>query len=233
MTTHTIQLTQQELSTVLAALRYYEHASPSIRDREILSWMDDLASSGGEVEPLELGEIDNLCVKLNCQPKQPSEAQQPENPPIAKIANDSKAANIVCPTEPQGELSGCGSSNVSDPDDEGFRDCYDCGLFFKSEYQSSQPIANGATEELSKLLSGWVEDRIHADYRCYQVLERLIKLVPTTSEEAEGLAEAIVDGDADELLELLTEAKQAITDRQSANEKFMAHGAQYISKSQA
>jgi hypothetical protein len=39
------------------------------------------------------------------------------------------ATKVKCPTD--GELKGCGSENVSDPDSEGFRDCFHCGLFYK------------------------------------------------------------------------------------------------------
>jgi len=35
-----------------------------------------------------------------------------------------------CPVDDH-ELKGCGSENVSDPDSEGFRDCFHCGLFYK------------------------------------------------------------------------------------------------------
>lgn len=38
-----------------------------------------------------------------------------------------------CPTNKrhEGDLVGCGSSSVTDADEEGFHDCSDCGLFFK------------------------------------------------------------------------------------------------------
>jgi len=31
------------------------------------------------------------------------------------------------------DLIGCGSANVSGPDEEGLCDCHDCGLFFRPE----------------------------------------------------------------------------------------------------
>ena len=31
-----------------------------------------------------------------------------------------------------GDITGCGSLNIVGPDDEGFYDCPDCGLFFKA-----------------------------------------------------------------------------------------------------
>jgi hypothetical protein len=45
-----------------------------------------------------------------------------------------KREPVRCPSHPnlKGELAGCGSTNVSGPDDEGFYDCHDCGLFFKA-----------------------------------------------------------------------------------------------------
>jgi len=42
---------------------------------------------------------------------------------------------VICPTEPRrpGDISGCGSSDVSPADEEGFHDCQNCGMFFKAE----------------------------------------------------------------------------------------------------
>ncbi|PNE59796.1 hypothetical protein A8H39_01220 [Paraburkholderia fungorum] len=42
---------------------------------------------------------------------------------------------VTCPTESGhlGDIVGCGSTNVSQADDEGFHDCRDCGPFFKAE----------------------------------------------------------------------------------------------------
>lgn len=44
---------------------------------------------------------------------------------------------LTCPTtpvpyddDPTQVLVGCGSSNVSEPDDEGIVDCLDCGIWF-------------------------------------------------------------------------------------------------------
>lgn len=44
-----------------------------------------------------------------------------------------RLSRLTCPTASNGasSLIGCGSTNVSEPDDEGFHDCGDCGLFFK------------------------------------------------------------------------------------------------------
>lgn len=42
---------------------------------------------------------------------------------------------IRCPDKARcpGDLVGCGSTHVVGPDDEGFYDCLDCGLFFKAD----------------------------------------------------------------------------------------------------
>ena len=42
---------------------------------------------------------------------------------------------LKCPTVPrwQNDIVGCGSANIGEPDDEGFFDCLNCGLFFKRE----------------------------------------------------------------------------------------------------
>ena len=41
---------------------------------------------------------------------------------------------ITCPTTTRhpNDIVGCGSSNVTGPDSEGFHDCLDCGMFFKA-----------------------------------------------------------------------------------------------------
>jgi len=40
---------------------------------------------------------------------------------------------LRCPTVARwdGDLVGCGSTRLTEPDDEGLYDCIDCGLFFK------------------------------------------------------------------------------------------------------
>lgn len=42
---------------------------------------------------------------------------------------------LRCPTLPrwEGDLVGCGSTNLIGPDDEGLYDCLDCGLWFAAE----------------------------------------------------------------------------------------------------
>ena len=39
---------------------------------------------------------------------------------------------VTCPNESrhEGDIAGCGSTDVTDPDDEGMVDCCSCGLFF-------------------------------------------------------------------------------------------------------
>lgn len=45
--------------------------------------------------------------------------------------------DIRCPIshDPDDDLSGCGSTNVIGPDDEGLYDCCDCGLFFRPQLE--------------------------------------------------------------------------------------------------
>jgi hypothetical protein len=42
---------------------------------------------------------------------------------------------MKCPTTPrfEGDLVGCGSTQLDGPDEEGFYDCLECGLFFTKE----------------------------------------------------------------------------------------------------
>jgi hypothetical protein len=57
-------LTDRELHTLLAALRYYEAGGQCRKDQRC-GWIDELASNGGEVEPLTEAELDQLCQRLN------------------------------------------------------------------------------------------------------------------------------------------------------------------------
>ena len=52
---------------------------------------------------------------------------------------------LRCPAAPRyaEDLVGCGSSNISGPDEEGCYDCLDCGLFFTA--QATTPIARDAS----------------------------------------------------------------------------------------
>ncbi len=49
-----------ELATILAALRYYQ-AAPFVGNRFM-----DIATNGGEVDPLDADAIDTLCEEINC-----------------------------------------------------------------------------------------------------------------------------------------------------------------------
>ena len=41
--------------------------------------------------------------------------------------------STATPEQRRMKLEGCGSANVTGPDDEGLYDCLDCGLWFKQE----------------------------------------------------------------------------------------------------
>lgn len=43
-----------------------------------------------------------------------------------------RVLKVVCPSEERhtDDVVGCGSTNVSGPDEEGLFDCHDCGVFF-------------------------------------------------------------------------------------------------------
>jgi len=52
---------------------------------------------------------------------------------------------IRCPEKPRaaGDLVGCGSVALTDPDDEGLVDCLNCGLWFYpqcAEYEDGTPV---------------------------------------------------------------------------------------------
>lgn len=59
-----IRITDRDLHTLLAALRFYQELGQGgIAER--FPWIDDLASNGGKVTPLDCGGIDALCERLN------------------------------------------------------------------------------------------------------------------------------------------------------------------------
>lgn len=45
---------------------------------------------------------------------------------------------VQCPESKRhkDDIIGCGSSNVTGADEEGFHDCLSCGLFFKAPYNA-------------------------------------------------------------------------------------------------
>ena len=57
-------ITNAELGTLLAALRFYQQAMRPGR-RALPTWALEIATNGGEFDPLESDDIDELCEKLN------------------------------------------------------------------------------------------------------------------------------------------------------------------------
>lgn len=59
----TLQVTERELATILAALRFYQRDDviAEHRDAAIL----DIATNGGSFPPLDEDEVDRLCEALN------------------------------------------------------------------------------------------------------------------------------------------------------------------------
>lgn len=56
-----MKLTKRELGTVLAALRYYQTLHPAMIPQDF----EDIATNGGEFQPMKPREIDKLCEHLN------------------------------------------------------------------------------------------------------------------------------------------------------------------------
>ena len=63
-------LTDRELASVLAGLRYWQSFDPfDTEEAEQMKWIADIADAGGTLKPLTRDEIDALCVELNTQPR--------------------------------------------------------------------------------------------------------------------------------------------------------------------
>jgi hypothetical protein len=55
---------------------------------------------------------------------------------------------VRCPTSP-GEIVGCGSANVSEPDFEGLVDCFECGIWFNPAMEALRFIRRPRVIRLS------------------------------------------------------------------------------------
>lgn len=62
----TLQVSEQEFHTILAALRFYQEHSRG-DPRNCSAWIDDSATNGGAVAVLDDKGIDDLCLRLNTQ----------------------------------------------------------------------------------------------------------------------------------------------------------------------
>jgi hypothetical protein len=65
-------------------------------------------------------------------------ADRAQEDPTHTISLEGAAAGPRCPTESrfEGDIEGCGSVSISPKDEEGYQDCYDCGVFFKGDYEA-------------------------------------------------------------------------------------------------
>ena len=68
-----MKLTNQELATVLAALRFWQRHGPKHEnsffdriDQTEQDFLDEIRTDGGAFEDLSIEEIDDLCERLNC-----------------------------------------------------------------------------------------------------------------------------------------------------------------------
>jgi hypothetical protein len=60
-----MRISEREFHTILAALRYYQVQGQSHTTRRP-TWIEEIATNGGEVVALDADEIDKLCEQLNC-----------------------------------------------------------------------------------------------------------------------------------------------------------------------
>ena len=58
---------------------------------------------------------------------------------------------VTCPTAARfsGDLVGCGSAKLAGPDDEGFYDCLNCGLWFRKERTPKCAAHGGKTKTVT------------------------------------------------------------------------------------
>ncbi len=96
----------------------------SARDREKFAKLQDVAEVWLLPDALEVIHQDGR-----------SERFEVVNGKVQEIDASAQAIKPCCPKHARfpGDSVGCGSTNVAGPDEEGFFDCQDCGLFFKAE----------------------------------------------------------------------------------------------------
>jgi len=64
----TTKLSDREFAAILAGLRLLQLELESGRSINLLQKVWDVLTDAGEVEPLDVEEIDSLCENLNCGP---------------------------------------------------------------------------------------------------------------------------------------------------------------------
>jgi hypothetical protein len=67
MKQHSFVFSDQEIGTILAALRHYQHSRRG-RGHDLPMAINDIATDFGRLSPLRNEEIDRLCERLNVGP---------------------------------------------------------------------------------------------------------------------------------------------------------------------
>jgi Zn finger protein HypA/HybF involved in hydrogenase expression len=110
-------LAEDEIATILAALRFYQESSLGER-RKQPTWIREIASNGGTFAPLDKNRIQRLCAKLNLT-GQFLEAEE-ESPEHARCEDCGLQADFeeFVPTDGQTHLlcPKCSSSNCFEVD---------------------------------------------------------------------------------------------------------------------
>lgn len=67
-----IEITDPELNTILAALRFWQRHGPKVEnsfydrcEQDEQDFLDDIRSNGGKTKDLSIEQIDDLCEKIN------------------------------------------------------------------------------------------------------------------------------------------------------------------------
>jgi hypothetical protein len=110
--------------------------------------MDELAERSPEDGPYDCWIPDRPAPLTDFRRDCDSEIQEHEE--LAKLAEvlavpeGCLIGEIRCPAKArhEGDVVGCGSTNIDGPDFEGLYDCLDCGIWFNAE--SAEPVSEGA-----------------------------------------------------------------------------------------
>ncbi|MDE1821160.1 MAG: hypothetical protein KGJ23_08005 [Euryarchaeota archaeon] len=104
---------------------------------ELLSEFGGIASV---VSPVKGGGVTQLCITIPIQESAPFAVERVKLAADLMVKMNRARLDVIrCPSGPH-KIPGCSSENVVGPDEEGFYDCLNCGLFFKETEAGTETL---------------------------------------------------------------------------------------------